>query len=87
MLALQITAIVFILLSAGLMFGPQLAVYGPKALPQLARDEQARFVGGCLTSVLILAVMTPYFAQAFSSGGDAITLVMAELVTMQFSPV
>ncbi len=87
MLALQVTAIVFILLSGALMFGPQLAVYGPRALPRLAQDEQARFVGGCLTSVLVLAVMAPYFAVAFNSGGDALTLVMAELVTMQFSPV
>ena len=87
MLALQVTAIVFILLSAALMFGPQLVVYGPRALPQLARDEQARFVGGCLTSILVLALMSPYVTTAFSSGGDALTLVMAELVTMQFSPV
>lgn len=87
MLALQVTAIVFILLSAALMFGPQLAVYGPRALPRLAQDEQARFVGGCLTSVLVLAVMAPYLTAGFSSGGDALTLVMAELVTMQFSPV
>ncbi len=87
MLALQVTAIVFILLSGALMFGPQLAVYGPRALPRLAQDEQARFVGGCLTSVLVLAVMAPYFSVAFNSGGDALTLVMAELVTMQFAPV
>lgn len=87
MLALQVTAIAFILLSAALMFGPQLVVYGPRTLPRLARDEQARFVGGCLTSVLVLAVMTPYLAEAFGSGGSAITLVMAELTTMQFSPV
>ena len=87
MLALQVTAIVFILLSAGLMFGPQLAVYGTRALPRLAQDEQARFVGGCLTSFLVLAVMAPYFTGAVNSGGSAMTLVMAELVTMQFSPV
>ena len=32
MLALQVTAIFFVLLSATLMFGPQLVIYGPRAL-------------------------------------------------------
>nr|WP_070960752.1 hypothetical protein [Hyphomonas sp. Mor2] len=87
MLALQVTAIFFVLLSAAFMFGPQLAIYGPRAVSQLARDEQARFVGGCLTSALVLAVLAPYFAGAMSFGGSTITLVMADLATMQFSPV
>ncbi len=87
MLALQITAIFFVLLSAALMFGPQLVVYGPRGVQQLARDEQARFVGGCLASALALAVMAPYFADALASGGGTITLAMAELVTMRFNPV
>lgn len=87
MLALQVTAIFFVLLSATLMFGPQLVVYGPRALPQLARSEQARFVGGCLTSALVLAVMAPYFGSALSSGSGAMTLIVADLVTLQFSPV
>jgi hypothetical protein len=87
MLALQLTAIFFVLLSAAFMFGPQLVIYGPRGVQQLVRDEQARFVGGCLTSALVLAVMAPYFADAVSSGGGAITLVMAELVTMRFNPV
>ncbi len=84
MLALQVTAIFFVLLSAAFMFGPQLVIYGPRTLPQLARNEQARFVGGCLTSALVLVVIAPYFSSAVSSGGGAITLVMADLVTMQF---
>jgi len=87
MLALQITAIFFVLLSAALMFGPQLVVYGPRGAQQLARDEQARFVGGCLVSALALAVTAPHFAGALSSGGGTITLAMAELVTMRFNPV
>ena len=86
MLALQVTAIFFVLLSAAFMFGPQLVVYGPRAAQQLARDEQARFVGGCLVSALALAFIAPYFASAVSSGGGTITLVMAELVTMRFNP-
>jgi len=87
MLALQVTAIFFVLLSATLMFGPQMVIYGPRGLQQLARDEQARFVGGCLVSALALAIMAPYFAGAVSFGGGAMTLVMAELVTMRFNPV
>ena len=87
MLALQVTAIFFVLLSATFMFGPQLAIYGPRGLQQLARDEQARFVGGCLASALVFTFLAPYVGAAVTSGGGAITLVMAELVTMRFSPV
>jgi len=86
MLTLQLTAIFFVLLSAAFMFGPQLVVYGPRALPQLAGNDQARFVGGCLTSGLVLTIMAPYFGGAVSSGGTAMTLVMADLLTMSFSP-
>ena len=87
MLALQLTAVFFVLLSATLMFGPQLLIYGPRALPQLAQSEQARFVGGCLTTALVMAVLAPYFGDALTSGGSAITLVMADVVTMSFRPV
>lgn len=87
MLVLQVTAVFFVLLSATLMFGPQLVIYGPRALPQLAQSEQARFVGGCLTTALVLALLAPYFGDAVSSGGSAITLVMADVATMSFRPV
>ncbi len=87
MLALQLTAIFFVLLSAGLMFGPQLAIYGPRAMTQLVRDDQARFVGGCLTTALVLIVVAPHFGYALSSGASTITLAMTDLSTMNFRPV
>ena len=87
MLALQVTAIVFLLLSATLMFGPQLAVYGARAVPMLARNDQARFVSGCLTSALVMTVFAPQFGGALSSGSGAISVVMADVLTMSFHPV
>ncbi len=87
MLALQVTSILFLGLATALMFGPQLAVYGPRALPQLVRNDQARFVGGCLTSALVFALTAPYFGAALSSGGGAISIVMADLLSMSFRPI
>ncbi len=85
MLALQLLAITFLALSAAFMFGPTLVMYGPRAMPTLMRDGQARFVGGFLGSAALLTLLLPSFGTAMSSGGGAITLVMTDLVTMRFN--
>lgn len=85
MLVLQLLAIAFLALSAAFMFGPALVMYGPRALPTLMRDGQARFVCGFLGSATLLALVLPSFGSAMSSGGSAITLVMTDLVTMRFN--
>ena len=85
MLALQLLAITFLALSAAFMFGPALVMYGPRAMPTLMRDGQARFVGGFLGSAALLTLLLPSFGTTMSSGGGAITLVMTDLVTMRFN--
>jgi hypothetical protein len=86
MLALQLLAITFLGLSAALMFGPQVATYGPRMARDMLQDGQVQFVGGCLSSALLLVFLAPYAGDAFSSGGSAITLVMVDVFTMQFRP-
>lgn len=85
MLALQLLAIAFLALSAAFMFGPAFVLYGPRAMPTLMRDGQARFVCGFLGSAALLALVLPGFGSAVSSGGGAMTLVMADIFTMQFN--
>ena len=85
MLAVQLVAVFFLLLSAAFLFGPQIAVYGPRAASEMMRNEQAQFAGGCLASALIVVLLAPQLGTAFSSGGSAVTLVMADLFTMRFS--
>ena len=85
MLALQLVALFFLMLSAAFMYGPQLAVYGPRAVPELLQNGQAQFVGGCLASAVITVFLMPHLGDAFSTGGSAITLVMADIFTMSFS--
>lgn len=87
MLTLQIIALVFLGLSAAFLFGPQLVIYGPKALRNMAREGQVQFVGGCVTSLVILVFAAPFIGSAFQSGGGAVTLVVIDIFTMQFSPV
>jgi len=87
MLALQLTAIFFLLLSAAFMYGPQLAVYGPRAWSEMVRNDQARFVGGCLVSGLVFVIAAPYFGGAVSSGSDAMSVVVVDVVTMSFRPI
>lgn len=84
MLALQCVAIAFLALSAALMFGPQLVVYGPKALRDMVQDGQVQFVGGCLVSGGAAIILMPHFGDAFSSGRDVMTLVVVDIFTMQF---
>ena len=85
MLALQLLAIAFLALSAAFMFGPALVMYGPRAMPTIMRDGQARFVCGFLGSAALLVLALPSFGSAMTSGGGAITLVMTDLVTMRFN--
>lgn len=87
MLALQLIAFAFLAVSAVLMFGPQLVVYGTHGARRMARDGQFQFVGGCFSSLTILIFAAPHFGAAFQSGGSAITLAMVDLLTMSFSPV
>ena len=85
MLTLQLIALVFLALSAAFLFGPRLVIYGPKALRDMVREGQVQFVGGCVTSLIILVFAAPYIGSAFHSGGGAVTLVMIDVFTMQFS--
>lgn len=85
MLAYQLVAIALLLVSAAFMYGPQLIVYGPKAFPALVANGQAQFVGGCLVSALVIVLLAPHLGSAFSSGGGAITLVMVDLFTLDYS--
>ena len=85
MLALQLLAVFFLLLAAAFMYGPQLVLYGPRAAEDLVKNGQAQFVGGCLISALIVAFLAPNLGSAFSSGGTAVTLVMADIFLMNYS--
>jgi len=85
MLALQILASVFLAVSMAFLFGPRVAVYGPKAIGDMAQQGQVQFVGGCLASVLVLIVGAPYFVDAMSSGSSAMSLVVLDLFTMTYS--
>lgn len=85
MVALQLVAVAFLVLSAAFLYGPQLAIYGPRAVTDLARNDQAQFVGGCLATAFTLVIFAPGLAGAFSSGGTAMTLVMADIFTLSFS--
>jgi hypothetical protein len=87
MLALQLLALGFLALSAAFLFGPPLLIYGPKTARDMVRDGQMQFVGGCFASLIILVLTAPHIGTAFLTGGGAITLVMVDLFTMQFSPV
>jgi len=87
MLALQLLACFFLFLSAAFCFGPRMAVYGPRALGEMAQEGQAQFVGGFLTSVFMLVFAAPYFAALFFDGGRTISLVMLDVFLMSYSPV
>lgn len=80
MLALQIIAFAFLALSVAFLFGPRLAVYGPRALSEMAQEGQVQFVSACLASILVLIVGAPYISDPGSStNGDV--LAMADHLT------
>lgn len=85
MLVFQLLAIAFLVLSAAFMFGPALVLYGPRAMPAVMRDSQARFFCGFLGSAALLALVLPGFGSAVSSGGSAMTLVLTDVFTMRFN--
>jgi hypothetical protein len=84
MLALQITAIVLLVLSFLLLFGPQVVAYGPRAIPALTRQREVRFVGGCLASLVVLAALLPSFGSAVVTGGQTMQMFAMELTGLSF---
>ncbi len=85
MLALQLLAAFFLFLAAALFFGPQLVIYGPRALPEIARNPQVRMAGGCLASLCILAIMAPHMGSALINGGETVTVLAVNFATLSFS--
>lgn len=84
MFTLQVIAAILLFLSAACFFGPQLVIYGPRAVPLMLKQGQARFIGAFLASAAILSIIAPHFGSAVLSGGEAITLVALDLVNMSF---
>lgn len=84
MLALQITAIVLLTLSVLLFIGPQIIMYGPRAIPALARKKEVHFIGTCFASLAVLAVIAPTLGTALSTGGATIYAMAVELSNMSF---
>ncbi len=84
MLALQIIAAIFLFLSAALFFGPQLVIYGPRALPSLMKNPQARLAGGVFGSVAVMVALTPYMASALMQGGETVTAMALDIMTITF---
>ena len=87
MFALQLVAAILLFLSAGLFFGPQLVIYGPKSFPALLKQPQARFIGGFLLTASVFAVSAPHFGSVLMTGGERITLVALEVARMSFGAV
>ncbi|MEO0982672.1 MAG: hypothetical protein AAFX03_08475 [Pseudomonadota bacterium] len=70
-----IVAAAFAALSALLIFGWPLAVYGPRALGEMRRDPQARVLAGIVGSVAIAIIMTPMLSSSLTFSGErALTL-------------
>ena len=82
MLALQLIAFFFLALSVLFCFGPRLAVYGPRALGEMVRQKQVQFVGGCLTSILVMIVMAPGFSSGHSAQSGTVTVAMLDAVIL-----
>lgn len=87
MLALQLIALLLLMVSAVLFFGPQLVVYGPRVARDMLRNRQVQFVGGCWLSLALFVLVAPTASSALYSGGGAMSLVMLDIFTMQFQPV
>ncbi|MDJ0920244.1 MAG: hypothetical protein QNI84_03890 [Henriciella sp.] len=84
MLALQILAASLLALSAALIFMPQIVIYGPRALPMLAGNGQARFIGGFFVTALALTVSAPHLGSAAAFGGETVLLVAIDTFTLTF---
>ncbi|MEM8616800.1 MAG: hypothetical protein AAGF20_07675 [Pseudomonadota bacterium] len=81
MLILQILAFVCLTFSIACFFGPYIAVHGVRSL---GLNRQARFISGFVVSALAMVAIAPSFGQALATGGETITLVALELVTLSF---
>lgn len=84
MLALQIIAFALLVLSALLFVGPQIVAYGPRAIPAMMRQPEARFVGGCFASLIVMALIAPGFGAALMTGGETLQMVALELSGLSF---
>lgn len=84
MFALQILAACLLALSAAFFFLPQIVMYGPRAVPALVNNGQARFVGGFFATALALTVTAPSLGSAAMFGGETVTMVAIDLFSMSF---
>ncbi len=84
MFALQILAICLLVLSAACFFGPQLVIYGPRALPTVWKQPQARFVSGFIVTAATLVMTAPYFGAALLESGSQVTIATLNLMSMTF---
>lgn len=87
MIALQILAACLLALSAAFFFVPQLVVYGPRSVPRLLRNRQARFMAGFLATSATCLVLAPNFGSALVEGGQTLTFVAVEIYNMSFGVV
>lgn len=87
MFALQVLAAVMLFLSAACFFGPQLVIYGPRAFPSMLKQPQAKFVGGFLVTACVFAVSAPYFGGAMLQGGQRMSMVALDMMSMSFGVV
>jgi len=78
-------AVAFIAMSAACFFGPQLIAYGPRAFSDFKQSPEARFVAGVLSSVLVLALLTPFASVAAITGGETVLALVIETATLSFS--
>lgn len=85
MLAFQLVSIVLLVVSAALMFGPQLIIYGCRGASAMVRDEQAQFVAGCLVAAFLFVLLAPHIGTFAPSGGLAMTLIIADLGPVTYS--
>lgn len=85
MLVYQLIAAAFLCASAALMFGPQLVIYGPRAVPALVKTPQARFVGGAIATMAVLALTGPQLLLAMFEGGQTVTMIALRFAGVSFA--
>ena len=85
MLILTLIAGVFLFLSAALFFGPQLYIFGPQILPELARKPEVRFVGAALVTATAFLLLSPALGSALISGGNTVQLMAEAVLGLTFA--
>ncbi|MEM9570967.1 MAG: hypothetical protein AAF996_05845 [Pseudomonadota bacterium] len=85
MFALQLIAFFFLAVSVLFCFGPRLAVYGPRALGEMGRQRQVQFVGGCLSSILVMIVVAPGFSAGPSAYDGAVPVALQDAAILSAS--